>query len=430
MLFSRPCSSRRDRPRSCPANVVTLDNTMCSPSEPETETGPRETPARGLGPYLRQHGLALLLIGAGLAIAIIIRAKLYGFRSGDLRDAFLVWCKDIETKGFAEVLIHVGNYNAPYVYVLWLATKLPLQRVFVLKGLSMLCDFVAAGAMAWIVHHAFRSKARALLAGFALLVTPTVVLNGAWWGQCDMVYAAPLFLALAAMLGRRPYLASVLFGVAISVKLQAVFLVPLLAIWVLRRELPWRAVLLIPATFLLTLVPAWFAGCKTVDLLMIYPKQTHYYSALTLNAPTVFALLADEPAWLGPLGVWFAAAVALALFVACVRAKRQTTPAVLVQEAMVFSSLIPFLLPHMHERYLFLADTLSVLYCFFFPRRFWVAVFVVGASVVGYSSYVFSKTPVPLTVAAAMMGVASVVVAADLLRSHHPQVFVAPERAE
>jgi Gpi18-like mannosyltransferase len=399
---------------------------MCSPSQPQTETSPRAILARRLGSYLREYGLALLLIGSGLAIAIVIRARLYGFLSGDLKDAFLGWCRDIEKKGFAKALIHASNYNAPYLYVLWLATKLPLQRVFVLKGLSILCDFVAAGATAWMVHHAFRSKPRTLLAGFAFLVTPTVVLNSALWGQCDMVYTAPLLMALAAMLGRHPKVASALFGVAVSVKLQAVFLFPLLGIWVYRRELPWRALLFVPAVFLITLVPAWISGCSIVDLLMIYPKQIHQYSALTMSAPTVFALLADEPAWLGPFGVWFAAAVALALFVACVRAKRQTTPTVLVQEALVFASLIPFLLPHMHERYLFLADTLSILYCFFFPRRYWVAVFMVSASLVGYSSYVFGKTPVPLTLAATMMGVASVVVAVDLLKFHHPAVFVTP----
>ena len=106
-----------------------------------------------------------------------------------------------------------------------------------------------------------------------------------------MVYAAPLAVALAAVLGQRYYFAAALFGVAISIKLQAVFLFPLLGIWAIRRELPLRALLLVPATYLATLVPAWLAGCSWADLLTIYAKQAQQYSGpfLTFFKYGIFA---------------------------------------------------------------------------------------------------------------------------------------------
>jgi Gpi18-like mannosyltransferase len=377
------------------------------------------------GVAIRKGGLAFLWVVVGVAITVVLRLKLLDYRSGDV-NAFVNWCDDIEKKGFAKALIGGDcNYNAAYVYLLWLATKLPFDRALVIKTFSILCDYVCATALAWVVFRAMRSRLRALLAALTLLITPTVVFNGALWGQCDMVYAAPLAVALAAFLRRRYYLATALFGLAISIKLQAVFLFPLLGIWVLRRELPLRALVLIPVTYLVTLIPAWLAGCSWADLLTIYVKQAQQYSGLTLNAPTIFFLLADEEKWIGPFGLWFAVAAVFMVFLACVYAKVRTTATVLVQEAIVFASLAPFLLPHMHERYLFLADVLSVVYAFVFPTRFWIAIGVVGASFAGYSSFLFSKTPVSLTVAATMMGVSSVVVAADLLRHHYPRAFAA-----
>jgi Gpi18-like mannosyltransferase len=370
------------------------------------------------------------MIAMGLAIAIIIRAKVFGYKSGDFEHAVLVWCDDIQKDGFAKALIGRScNYNPPYVYLLWLATKLPFDRTLVLKGFSMLCDFVAAAGVVSIVNRITRSRLRALLAGFAVLVAPTVVFNSALWGQCDMAYAAPLVVAVAATLGRRYYLAAALFGLAISVKLQAVFLFPALAVWAIRKEFPWRALLLIPVVFFFALVPAWLAGSPLGNLLLIYPNQMGQYPKLTMSAPTIYVLLPDDVTWVGPFGLWFAFAIIFMVVVACVHTKIRTTAEVLVREAMVFASLTPFLIPHMHERYLFLADVMSVLYCFLFPARFWVALCVIWASLTGYSSFLFGQTVVPFLVAAAAMGLAIVVIAMDLMKIHYAGVFASREPA-
>ena len=396
---------------------------MRKPSDTGANNTLRGILTQPLGSVVRAYGLPFLWTIVGLAITIVIRIQVFDYRGGDI-NAFVAWCADIEKKGFAKALIGGDcNYNPAYIYVLWLATKLPFDHALVIKAFTILCDYVCATAMAWVVFRVCRSKLRALLAAFTLLITPTVVFNGALWGQCDMVYAAPLAVALAAMLGRRPYLATALFGLAISVKLQAVFLFPLLGLWAIRRELPLRAVLLVPAAYLATLVPAWFAGCTWADLLMIYAKQAQQYSGLTLNAPTIFVLLPDEEKWIGPFGLWFAVAAVFMVFLACAYAKIRTTATVLVRETIVFASLAPFLLPHMHERYLFIADLMSVVYAFVFPARFWIAICVVGASLAGYSSFLFSKTPVSMTVASTMMGLSCVVLAVDLLRHHYPRAF-------
>jgi len=54
-----------------------------------------------------------------------------------------------------------------------------------------------------------------------------------------------------------PCLGVHLFGLAISFKLQAIFFLPVLLILLLRRKLPLKYLILIPAVFLLALAPAF-----------------------------------------------------------------------------------------------------------------------------------------------------------------------------
>ena len=284
----------------------------------------------------------------------------------------------------------------------------------------------------------------ALSASFVLLVTPTVVFNGALWGQCDMVFAAPLVVALAAAFNKRYYLTTALFGLAIAIKLQAIFLFPMLGVWFLRKELPWRSLLLIPVVFFICLVPAWVAGCSLIDLLISLlppPLTVHglwhktpsptsesgsWSKTTRLNSPSIFNLLADDERWLGAFGLWFAIAAVFMGMVACLYSKKRPTVSLTTQQAVMFSCLTPFLLPHMHERYIFLGDVISVLYAFLRPRHFWLTLLVVGASFVSYFPFLFEKVPVPLSAASVMLGGASIFLFFDLLRTMYPGAFAEP----
>jgi Gpi18-like mannosyltransferase len=361
----------------------------------------------------------------GFAVTVAIRLSLLDYRSGDMRDCLLEWCNAIQENGLAQALKSgTIDYNVPYVYFLWLVTKLPWDRVITIKALSIVCDYACAAAAASIVWRIHRSALRAVTVAFALLVVPTVVFNGAFWGQCDMVYVAPLVGGIAAALGRRHATAAVLFGVAIATKLQAAFLLPLLGVWVVRREFPWRPLLLIPLVFFLWLVPAWIAGCSLLDLLSIYPRQTGHALELSSNAPSIYVFLPGDAHWFGKFGLWFATAVILMLSLACICTRARTTAALVVRQAAALACVTPFLLPRMHERYVFLGDVLCLIYAFLWPRHFWVALLVIGASFSCYFKFLFQTLPVPLPIASLMLGAASVFLVFDVLRIMYPAAFI------
>jgi Gpi18-like mannosyltransferase len=49
--------------------------------------------------------------------------------------------------------------------------------------------------------------------------------------------------------------------------------------------------------------------------------------------------------------------------------------------------MVPFLLPKMHERYYFLADVLSIVYAFYFPRKWYYPVLTISVSTLSYLAY-------------------------------------------
>ncbi|MFQ9599093.1 MAG: hypothetical protein ACLRZ3_05560 [Flavonifractor plautii] len=113
-----------------------------------------------------------------------------------------------------------------------------------------------------------------------------MILNGAFWGQCDALYGALTLHALACALERRNRSSLLLLGIAFSFKLQTVFVLPLWGgLWLLRR-VRFRELLWFPAAYAATCVPALLLGKPLGDILGVYLGQAAEYSGyLNLNAP-------------------------------------------------------------------------------------------------------------------------------------------------
>ena len=77
------------------------------------------------------------------------------------------------------------------------------ENLVLIKALSIAFDVVLAWASMKLVGLYCSSNARRLAAFFLVLFLPTVVLNGAYWGQCDSIYTAFAVLALYLALDGR-----------------------------------------------------------------------------------------------------------------------------------------------------------------------------------------------------------------------------------
>ena len=316
---------------------------------------------QGLG---REKLLAALL---PIGLAVFLRALLLDYQSADYQMFLSQWAATFrENGGFAAVKLPIGNYNAPYLYFLAAISYLPVPDLYLIKLFSILFDVILAwGGLRLVRHFTPGDENRPLLCFCLLLLLPTVVANGAFWGQCDALYGALVLHALASALERRPYASLALLGVAFSFKLQTVFVLPLWGALVVLGRVPLRALLCFPAAYAATCVPALLLGKPLGDILGVYLGQAgEYADYLNLNAPNLYAFLPHDAqvdtASAARLGIAAALALALAVISVLWLLRRRADDRVLLTASVLLAIGVPFLLPHMHERYFFLADVLSL----------------------------------------------------------------------
>jgi Gpi18-like mannosyltransferase len=369
-----------------------------------------------------------LLLVALMLVAGAIRLVGFDHVTQDYTAFLAPWSRYIAEHGFAAFGDDFANYNVPYLYLLgvltWLDPYVPGGMLSLIKLSSVAFDVMAAYYAARIVGLRFDGPRVPLLAGTVVLLLPTVVLNGSWWGQCDTVYTAFAVAGLYHVLRDRQWVAAALFGVAISIKLQAIFVFPALFVLLLAgRIIKFRHLLVIPGVYLGFAIPAWLAGRPLGELLTVYASQGGQYEQLTLDAPSIWTFIRPAKELLDPVrtaGILFALAAVLVLtYVVLIRRITLDTRRIVLL-ATTFSLLVPFLLPGMHERYFMLADVFTVVAAFWLPTRLWfLPVLVQAASFASYVPYLFlarGNRPVDMRVLSVLMFAALVVTIASLLR--------------
>ncbi len=358
-----------------------------------------------------------LFIAGGLILSLFLRLSLWDWQTTDFTIYSGPWQDYIaQHGGWRALKDNFGNYTPPYLYLLTIGTYLPLSKLYVVKFISLPLDFVLAWLVAKLVGLKYERRAVCWLAFFVTLFAPTVICNGALWGQTDAGYTIFLLAALLYAIKQRPAAFMLCFGCAFALKLQAVFFAPLLVILFFRREVRLRHFLLVPAPYLLAIIPAWLIGRPLKSLLGIYSEQAEWTADLTKNAANMYQFLPNNPT-LGRAGLILAAALVYLFCAAVTLSRKPLRRDLLVKLALASTLLVPYFVPRMHERYFFPADIFAIVFAFYFPRYFYLPIIVIGISWFSYAPFLFDQTPVPLIYLALVLGAALVIVAMDLTRN-------------
>ena len=359
--------------------------------------------------------VALLLISIAalaLRVAVLDRTNL------DLVDHFLPWIEDMRARGFwvavSEPFSRYG-YTPFYNYAIGLANAIFPEGTdgkIVIKSVSIFFDFVAAGLVYALAMLRWKDRRIALLAFSAILFAPTVFLNGAYWGQSDIVYSSFLLACLYALLSGAASWAVIWFAVALAIKLQAAWFGPFILMMVLRGRIRWWLLGLIPAIYLLLALPTLLVGRSLLEVATIYLTQAGTQSMLNYSAaniqffPQYFLVHMGWGPALVPL-----VAKASVIFVALLglvfawRASRGRMDAGTMLLAALTSVLIaPQFLPYMHNRYFFPADILAIVLVLWRPAYWPAALLMQASSFVTYISFLWGvdlmAMPVPAWLAA------------------------------
>lgn len=332
-------------------------------------------------------------LGAGLFVLFAARMAALPVVSPDCQDYLLPWARTMSTMTFKEVMLgRVGDYTVLYQYFVFLLSRLPegvdLVALYKLLSISFEALLAYSAASLACLARGEETDSPCFSAVFlAALALPTVFLNGAYWSQCDAAFTSLALFGVLMILKKRPHAGCACLALSLCLKLQAVFILPVCALLLFHRKLAIRHALAAAGTVLLVSIPALLAGKGIKGVLGVYLYQMGEYKQLVLDAPTLYQFLPETAS--SKLGILLAGG-AMCLILAIGALHKKPTSKLFIDIGFALCLAIPFFLPHMHERYFYLADVLSVCYAAAHPRRAYAPIIVVLASLNGYCAYLFS----------------------------------------
>ncbi|QKQ73801.1 hypothetical protein FBB35_11025 [Nostoc sp. TCL240-02] len=324
----------------------------------------------------------------GIILAVVIRLVFVPSKSLDYKYFLEPWYDFIASHGgFSALKYSFADYTPPYLYwILISATLLSgLPKIFAIKLFAITVDFLCAFLTYKIVKLKYLEGKIPIFAFLAVILSPSVICNSAIWGQCDVIYTTGLIACIYFLSLQKQVLALISFGIALSFKFQAMFLVPLLLIMLLKKRIYWYYLPLIPLVYVVLILPACVAGRPMSELLLIYFNQANKYKELTKNAPNIYQWIPNNfYNIVVPIGLALTI-YAIFLFAYIVyKSRLEITQDRLIHLATISVFFMPYILPKMHDRYFYPTDIFSLIFAFYFPQYRWVAIVVQISSFFGY----------------------------------------------
>lgn len=346
----------------------------------------------------------LFLSGILFILSLIVRFQIRGYVNGDLT-LLQKWYDYLYTNGTVGLADEsFSNYPPAYLYLLWFSTLLSgwVGRIAAIKLIPTLFDVLSAFIifrMARLRHN--EDTSYFFSAGFFIL--PTILFNSSGWGQIDSLYTSLLLTCTYLLLKDKPFWALAAFGAAFSFKSQSIFLLPFLGILFLKGKIRWHHFLLVPAVYIILGIPAALIGRSWPSILSIYLGQVGQFRILSNNAPNLYIFIPNS---FYDIGLW----IGMGIFLLAMsiwgwinwRAAITLNHRQIVLMALATLSLVPFVLPKMHDRYFYPADVFSYAAIIFAPEMWFVPLLYQLISGLSYSAFLLGA-PVPVVMFAALL---------------------------
>lgn len=347
-----------------------------------------------------EKNINVFMVVVIILMALVTRYFLLSYESKDFHNFLQPWFYEMkEAGGVRSLANYPGNYNVPYMVIMALLTYLKVDPLISIKMVSIFFDFVLAFIIGKFVYEIRDDKNRSLLAILAFGITlflPTVLLNGALWGQCDVIYTTFLVLAFYFLYKKKMLLSFISLGISFAFKLQFIFVLPVYIILYFRKKsFSIFYFLIIPLVNLILCLPAIIAGKPLLECMLVYFNQLSTYNKLNLNLPNLYSLITGDVYYLSKLGILFLIIIFAFILFYIIKKKVILNIENILLLTILSILLCTFFLPYMHERYLFAADIFSLLYALIYNRNYLVAILISFFSLASYVMFLFSSYLIP-----------------------------------
>lgn len=344
--------------------------------------------------YIQKYKYELFIIIISI-LAIFIRCMFFNVVSGDYKYFLEGWFNTLKANGgiFA-IKYHIGNYTAPYMLILGILTYIPIKSLYTIKIVSVIFDFIGAFVGARIVYKLCKNKKYkkflSLCTYAAILFSPTVILNSAAWGQCDMIYATFVLASLLFLFDKKYTRAFIFLGIAFSFKLQTIFILPLYIILYLKDEdMSILNFFMIPITVFVVNIPAILLGRPIKTLITQYMTQVGQYKELTMNLTNIYTFIPNYYKVFSTAGIIFTIFIFAMLTMFILSYKFEMNNKIILQISILSILICNYFLPSMHERYIYIAGILGIIYFFIDRRKWYIPLGIISISFFCYINYLF-----------------------------------------
>ncbi len=335
--------------------------------------------------------LDFLAFMAMVVVGLLLRFFLFSYESDDYRIFLEKWATLLEKEGFSFLRGSWYNYTGIYMYILFIISKLPISNLIGIKLFSVVFDLLLALAVAKATT-LFKENVNPLIPFSVVWFLPTVVANSAMWGQCDSFYCFFMVMCFIHLAKENSFKAMLYFSIAFAIKLQSIFLAPVIILLFLLKKVRFRDFFLVPIVYFISIVPLWITGRPLLECILIYANQIKGKNfGISINYPNMYYLLDNEcyidlyhaPAMLFTVS----ALLVIMYYVLKFCYNKGYNKNILIQTALLSGSIIVFFLPNMRERYSYLIDIIAVIYAFSVPKKYHIPMLRVLISFIAYQTY-------------------------------------------
>lgn len=319
----------------------------------------------------------VILLAVGVIAGIKVRLQGIEFVADDYLVYLQPWYETLkENCGFKGLAMDFYTYYIPYMCILAIATYIEgIDLLLFIKIISIVSEIFCAitGALiCWKLLKENRQEQRwAAVAFVILMLSPMIMLNGAYWGQCDYIYVLFALFSIWMLFSEKYHLSFIFFGIAFCFKLQAVFLLPaFLLYYICNKKFSIWKFLYIPAMYLIGGLPAIIAGRPAMDVYKIYLGQTNLFDQLSMNTPNIWRLFPNKE--YDDFYMW---GIALTIAIFCILAfivfknNYQLDKQTFLLICVCSTGICVMFLPGMHERYTVLYSLLAYMYFIIYDRK-------------------------------------------------------------
>ena len=350
--------------------------------------------------------------GIALALLLVVRIKLLPFQSGDYKLFLGPWYNQINNEGGVSALSHqIGNYSIPYQFLIALFTYVPINNLYLYKGLSMVFELLLAYFAVKIVN-VVAPQVNSLFTFAIVLSLPTVIMNSAFWAQADAIYGAFVVGAVYFLLIKKYPVSFFMLGLALAFKLQAIFIVPFfLLVYFKERKFSICYFLISIVTVWVCNLPGFIYGRNLLSPITVYLDQSKTYSSLNMNYPNLSGIfmgsfVKTRDTWMTPFLTLFCAIVLLfGFWYFCeYYGEKKVTDMKYLQLCIWTLLTCVMLLPAMHERYGYIAEVLLLTIALVNRKSTIVFCGILLIAMMAYANYLFGVSYNMLTMSLIAVG--------------------------